>query len=173
MVGVELPPEVIAGFVSEARRYLPLMVESLAALQDEAKLAEAYRFAHIIKSSAAMLGHIGLSQVAELLEGDLEAFQLGEPATPRHLAQLARSIERIGRLLDAVAGEAVDVDAIIEAEVADRTALLDGPDAFAGDAAGDDAAEADESADADADDDAGAYESMAVDDGTAASRYAS
>src|SRR5881227_1998402 len=130
MVGVELPPEVIAGFVSEAHSYLPLMVESLAALHDEAKLAEAYRFAHIIKGSAAMMGHIGLSQVAELLEGDLEAFQLGEPAAPPHLAQLARSIERIGQLLEAVAGEAVDVDAIIEAEVADRTALLDAPDAL-------------------------------------------
>src|ERR687886_273351 len=121
MVAVELPPEVIAGFVAEARSYLPAIRQSLESVSNAAKLDEAYRYAHTIKSSAAMMGQIALSQVAELLEGDLEGFQLGEPALPAHLAQLGRSLDRVAQLLDAAAGETVDIDAIIAAEVADRT----------------------------------------------------
>src|SRR5215210_4402931 len=120
MVAIELPPEVTTSFVSEACSYLPVIAASLLALDDQEKLAEAYRFAHTIKSSAAMMGHTSLSQLAELLEGDLEAFQFGEPATPLQLAQLGRSVERLGQLLDAVAGEPVDIDAVVGAEVADR-----------------------------------------------------
>ena len=121
---VALPPEVTAGFVAEARSYLPALAASLAQPGNSELLDEAYRFAHTIKSSAAMLGLESLSQLAELLEGDLEGFQLGEPALPAHLAQMGRSVVRIERLLGAAAGEAVDLDAIVAAEVADRTALL-------------------------------------------------
>ena len=135
MVAIELPPEITASFVAEARSYLPQIADSLGNVGDEALLAEAYRFAHTIKSSAAMMGHLGLSQVAELLEGDLEAIQLGEPVTTDWLDQLVRSVGRIGRLLNAVAGEAVDIDAVLAEEVADRLSVqegLEGQDGTAG-----------------------------------------
>ncbi|MGH2368136.1 MAG: Hpt domain-containing protein, partial [Chloroflexota bacterium] len=121
MVATEMPPEVIEGFVAEARSYLPLILTSLQAIDDQEQLAEAYRFAHTIKSSAGMMGLNGLSQVAELLECDLEAFLLGEPPQAPHLAQLSRAVGRIGRLLDGVTEEGVDVEAILAEEVADRT----------------------------------------------------
>ncbi len=117
----ELPPEISASFVAEARGYLPVILEGLAAPFSQERLAEAYRLAHTIRSSAAMLGFTGLSQLAELLEGDLEDLQAGLPAAPSTLAQLQRSVGRIGRLLDAVAGEPVDVEAMLADEVADRT----------------------------------------------------
>ncbi len=117
----ELPPEISASFVNEARGYLPVILEGLATPFSQERLAEAYRLAHTIRSSAAMLGFTGLSQLAELLEGDLEDLQAGLPAAPSTLAQLERSVERIGRLLDAVAGEPVDVEATLADEVADRT----------------------------------------------------
>ncbi len=126
MVAVDLPPEITASFVAEARGYLPAILAGLQAVDDAERLEEAYRFAHTIKSSAAMMGHVDLSQVAELLEGDLEALLLGEAATAGHLAQLTRSVQRIGRLLDAVAGEPVDIEAVVAEEVADRTATGDG-----------------------------------------------
>jgi|GEM_PF-486191 len=117
----ELPPEISASFVAEARGYLPAILEGLMAPAAPDRLAEAYRLAHTIRSSAAMLGFTGLSQIAELLEGDLEDLQAGLPAAPGTLAQLERSVGRIGRLLDAVAGEPVDIEAILADEVADRT----------------------------------------------------
>ena len=126
MVAVELPADITASFVDEARSYLPRISKSLARIQDRATLEDAYRFAHTIKSSAAMLGHIGLSQVAELLEGDLECLLMGEVPLDGQLAQLARSADRIGRLLDGVAGQVVDVDGILSEEVDDRLGVQDG-----------------------------------------------
>ena len=123
MVAVELPAEITASFVAEARSYLPLITTSLADLSNAEALSEAYRFAHTIKSSAAMMGHLGLSQLAELLEADLECILLGEPAAAGQAAQLGRSVERIGRLLKGVTGEAVDVDLVLAEEVEDRMAL--------------------------------------------------
>src|SRR5688572_7273852 len=76
MVAVELPAEITASFVAEARSYLPLISASLSDLSNGEALSEAYRFAHTIKSSAAMMGHLGLSQLAELLEADLECVLL-------------------------------------------------------------------------------------------------
>jgi chemotaxis protein histidine kinase CheA len=123
MVAVDLSPEITASFVAEARSYLPEITRSLDNLQDAGQLAEAYRFAHTIKSSAAMMGHVGLSQLAELLESDLEAFLYGDPWTPSHVAQLGRSVTRIAHLLDAVAGRYVDLDAVIADEVDDRLSV--------------------------------------------------
>lgn len=126
MVAVELPVEITASFVAEARSYLPQMAASVARLDNAHGLSEAYRFAHTIKSSAAMLGHTGLSQVCELLEGDLECVLLGELMPPSQVAQLGRSVTRIASLLDGVAGKTVDIDAIIADEVHDRlTAQID------------------------------------------------
>ncbi|HET7767503.1 MAG TPA: response regulator [Chloroflexota bacterium] len=123
MVAVELPAEITASFVAEARSYLPLIETSLSDLSNAAALSEAYRFAHTIKSSAAMMGHLGLSQLAELLEADLECVLLGEPATRAQAAQLTRSVGRIGRLLEGVTGVEVDVDLVLAEEVEDRMAL--------------------------------------------------
>src|SRR5688500_5153006 len=123
MVAVELPAEITASFVAEARSYLPLISASLADLSNAEALSEAYRFAHTIKSSAAMMGHDGLSQMAELLEADLECLMLGEAATAGQAAQLGRSVGRIARLLDGVTGVAVDVDLVLAEEVEDRMAL--------------------------------------------------
>ncbi|MGI8424073.1 MAG: Hpt domain-containing protein [Chloroflexota bacterium] len=123
MVAVELPAEITASFVAEARSYLPQIAASLADLDDAAALSEAYRFAHTIKSSAAMMGHDGLSQMAELLEADLECLLLGETASRAQAAQLSRSVERIARLLDGVTGVRVDVDLVLAEEVEDRMAL--------------------------------------------------
>src|SRR5688500_14069381 len=123
MVAVELPAEITASFVAEARSYLPLISASLADLSNAEALSEAYRFAHTIKSSAAMMGHHGLSQMAELLEADLECLMLGERASAAQVSQLGRSVARIARLLEGVAGEEVDVDLVLAEEVEDRMAL--------------------------------------------------
>ncbi|HEU5319028.1 MAG TPA: Hpt domain-containing protein, partial [Chloroflexota bacterium] len=90
MVAVELPPDITASFVAEARSYLPQIAGSLRRLDDTEALSEAYRFAHTIKSSAAMMGHTGLSQMAELLEADLECIVLGDMPDPKRTAQLGR-----------------------------------------------------------------------------------
>jgi chemosensory pili system protein ChpA (sensor histidine kinase/response regulator) len=77
-------PEVVAGFVVEARSYVPKIREGLDAFRANPTqvdlLEEAYRHSHCIKGAASMVGLSDLSHLACQLEEALEEVTLGELA---------------------------------------------------------------------------------------------
>ncbi|HVT18336.1 MAG TPA: Hpt domain-containing protein [Thermoanaerobaculia bacterium] len=92
-------PEVMAGFLEEARGYLPAIRGGLAAFApagDGTWLVEPRRMVHSIKGTAAMLGLAELAQVAQAAEEHIEELAAGRgPVRPAGLAELLRLVARI------------------------------------------------------------------------------
>ncbi len=100
-----LDQEVVAGFISEAKGYLPeimLGLESFAADTNElASLREAFRYAHIIKGAASMLGFMQISEVAYQLEVTLEMLcEEHLPLSQELLEDLCQNVGDLAQLLD-------------------------------------------------------------------------
>jgi chemosensory pili system protein ChpA (sensor histidine kinase/response regulator) len=124
-------PEVLAGFLDEARGYLPQIrcgIESLrtSPADWELHLDEAYRHTHCIKGASAMVGLSGLSQVAGLLEQAFEDVAGGIlPRSDETASALRQTAELVEACLDP-ARPAGDCDADAVAEVTQRFHRLRG-----------------------------------------------
>jgi len=83
----QIDPEVLAGFVAEAKGYLPQIIQGIEAFRADSScleaLEEAYRHVHTISGAAAMVGFSGLSHLAHELELTLEELTL-QQLTPKH-----------------------------------------------------------------------------------------
>jgi chemosensory pili system protein ChpA (sensor histidine kinase/response regulator) len=102
-------PEVLSGFLEEARSYLPVIRHGIDAYQaDPAQteaLADAHRQAHNIKGAASMVGLAGLSHIAFHLEHALDDVANGGLRLDDETARLLRdTVARIEAYLDASAG---------------------------------------------------------------------
>ncbi len=100
-----LDQEVVVGFFSEAKGYLPeimLGLESFAADATQLDaLREAFRFAHIIKGAASMLGFMQISEVAYQLEVALEMLcEENLPLSQELLEDLCQNVSDLADLLD-------------------------------------------------------------------------
>jgi chemosensory pili system protein ChpA (sensor histidine kinase/response regulator) len=98
-------PEVLAGFLEEARGYLPQIRQGIEAYRaDPAQLEslrEAYRQAHIIKGAAAMVGLADLSHIAFHLEAALDdVLEAGRPLTDELHGLMVKSVEEIAGHLE-------------------------------------------------------------------------
>jgi chemosensory pili system protein ChpA (sensor histidine kinase/response regulator) len=101
-------PEVLAGFLEEARGYLPQIRQGIEAYRaDPAQLdalRESYRQAHIIKGAAAMVGLADLSHIAYHLETALEdVLEGGLPLTDAVHEQMGKSVAEIAEHLEQLA----------------------------------------------------------------------
>ena len=81
----KVEPEMVAGFIAEARGYLPLILQGLEAYWADPgqveKLEEAHRLIHIIRGSSSMVGLAELSDTAHRLEETVDGLShiiLGE-----------------------------------------------------------------------------------------------
>jgi chemosensory pili system protein ChpA (sensor histidine kinase/response regulator) len=78
----QVKPEVLAGFIDEAKGYLPHIQQALEAFRADTSrrdyLEDVYRPVHTIRGAAAMVGLSSLSFVAHLLELALEELALGQ-----------------------------------------------------------------------------------------------
>lgn len=100
-----LDQEVVAGFISEAKGYLPEIMLGLESFATDATqqhgLREAFRFAHIIKGAASMLGFMQISEVAYQLEVTLEMLcEKHLPLSQELLEELCQNISDLADLLD-------------------------------------------------------------------------
>lgn len=112
---IKAPNEVVlAGFIEEAKGYVPEILQGLQAVREDASqmesLSEVYRLVHSIKGAAAMVGLPALSFVAgqaeELLE---EVFSFQREWDPQVGDALASGVEFIAHYLDRISeGASVD-----------------------------------------------------------------
>src|SRR2546421_7371839 len=76
----QVDPEVLAGFLTEAKGYLPQIIKGIEAYRADCSrleaLEEAYRHIHTISGAAAMMGFSALSSLAHELEVTLEELAL-------------------------------------------------------------------------------------------------
>ena len=115
--------EVVVGFISEAKGYLPeimLGLESFAADVNQLhNLREAFRYAHIIKGAASMLGFMQISEVAYQLEVTLEMLcEEHLPLSQELLEDLCQNVGDLAELLDHSLDEAPAEDAAQSSAVA-------------------------------------------------------
>lgn len=95
---VRIDPELLSGFVAEARSYLPRILKGVEALTTES-LGEARRLVHSIKGAASMLGLAKLSELAYGLEQALEGVVHGDAT-----ADLATRAELVAGVSEVEAG---------------------------------------------------------------------
>jgi chemosensory pili system protein ChpA (sensor histidine kinase/response regulator) len=78
----KVEPDVVVGFIGEAKGYLPAIRQGIAAFRNQPgqveKLEEAYRLIHIIKGASSMVGLSGLNHVACQLEETVEGLAAGQ-----------------------------------------------------------------------------------------------
>ncbi len=106
----EIDPELLAGFVEEAKSYLPAITAGIEAARGAPasgkSVAEAHRLAHSIKGAASMVGLPALGGMAGRLEAQLEALGSGALAPGRELeAALLAAVAEIESYLDGVVSE--------------------------------------------------------------------
>ncbi len=97
--------EVVAGFISEAKGYLPEIMLGLeafaAAPEQQENIQEAFRYAHIIKGAASMLGFKAISELAYELEVQLEKLcEQQMTLTSEKLEDLCQNVNSLANLLD-------------------------------------------------------------------------
>jgi chemosensory pili system protein ChpA (sensor histidine kinase/response regulator) len=100
--------EVLAGFIDEARSYLPTILGGIEAFHREpgnpATLADAHRLAHSIKGAASMVGLAALSHIAHFAEEVLEEVAEGETQLDRMAVDtLTQAVAQIESYLDGLA----------------------------------------------------------------------
>src|SRR5947209_2291890 len=93
----KVDPEVLAGFLEEAKSYLPRIVQGIQAFENHPSqgetLEEAHRHAHTIKGASSMVGLTGLSNMANHLEEALELLMTADRLPrPAEAAELLRQI---------------------------------------------------------------------------------
>lgn len=104
--------EILAGFVEEARGYLPRILAAVdgyaGAPRDPSALEEAHRLMHSIKGASSMVGLLPLSEIADGAEEALQRALVERPESGVELAAATRlAVDRIGLYLDrfALAGD--------------------------------------------------------------------
>jgi chemosensory pili system protein ChpA (sensor histidine kinase/response regulator) len=145
----KVDPEVLAGFIQEARSYLPAIRAGIEALGAEPAwpemVEEAYRHIHTIKGASSMVGVTGLSRMAYELEAALEESVTGSrPATDESLEVFRRTVVLIENYLDGMASGAVVEESLV-AEVSELFRRLRGASATGGNCAPSDVSLATES----------------------------
>src|SRR5262249_45037499 len=92
----QVKPEVLAGFIDEAKGYLPHIQQALEAFRaDKSRrdvLEDVYRPVHTIRGAAAMVGLSSLSHVAHQLELALDELALGQFALHEEFALLLNQV---------------------------------------------------------------------------------
>jgi chemosensory pili system protein ChpA (sensor histidine kinase/response regulator) len=108
-----IDPEVMVGFIAEAKSYLPIISKGIREFsnnpQEMEKLEDAHRYAHTIKGASSMVGLVALSHVAFYLEEAIE--KLGaEQLVPskNNVALLERVIAQIDVYLDSALSGSID-----------------------------------------------------------------
>lgn len=101
----DLDQEVVAGFISEAKSYLPEIMLGLeafaAAPEQQQSLHDAFRYAHIIKGAASMLGFHEISELAYQLEAQFEMLSEKQiTLTGEMLEDLCQTVSNLSDLLD-------------------------------------------------------------------------
>jgi chemosensory pili system protein ChpA (sensor histidine kinase/response regulator) len=101
----EVDPEVLAGFIEEARSYLPQILEGIEGYRADPTrtevLEEAHRHAHSIKGASSMVGLSGLSHIADQLEQALEEVAAGQLGLSDEVATLfLRTLTQIESYLE-------------------------------------------------------------------------
>jgi chemosensory pili system protein ChpA (sensor histidine kinase/response regulator) len=99
--------EVLAGFIEEARGYLPIILEGLQELSRNPgaadRLEEIHRHVHTIKGASSMVGLSGLSHIAFQIEDFLEDVASGKATLNDEAMTLVRqSIDHVATYLDGV-----------------------------------------------------------------------
>ena len=79
MVAVELPPEIVAGFVAEARSYLPAIGESLVALDDAGQSLGAIQ--SVVSDLASLINAISDSAQEHARASSMVAASMAEVST--------------------------------------------------------------------------------------------
>jgi chemosensory pili system protein ChpA (sensor histidine kinase/response regulator) len=97
--------EVLAGFIDEARSYLPIILQRIDEFQTGTNqlmaMEEAHRYSHTIKGAASMIGLTGLSHIAYFLEETLEELASGKLVMSKQATtQLRRMVLQIEGYLD-------------------------------------------------------------------------
>ncbi len=105
----KIDEDVLAGFLDEARGYLPIILEKLEAFQADPQqltaIKEAFRYAHTIKGSASMIDLPGLSLIASYVEEVLEDFVSNERKMGKQaFGRLRKLIAQIEAFLDGLVG---------------------------------------------------------------------
>jgi chemosensory pili system protein ChpA (sensor histidine kinase/response regulator) len=103
----KVEPEILVGFIEEARSYLPTLRRNVAKLQTEPgkaeALEEAHRYAHTIKGAASMVGLAVLSHMAYHMEETLEEIGAGQlSVNAAALSFLSQVIDQIEHYLDSI-----------------------------------------------------------------------
>ncbi len=97
--------EVVVDFISEAKGYLPEILQGIeqfaATPQYRSVLKEAHRFAHIIKGAASMLGFNEISNLSYQLEVTLELLHEGRlDLTDQTVENICQMVEDLSEKLD-------------------------------------------------------------------------
>ena len=97
--------EVVVDFISEAKGYLPEILQGIeqfaATPQYRSVLKEAHRFAHIIKGAASMLGFNEISNLSYQLEVTLELLHEGSlDLTDQTVENICQMVEDLSEKLD-------------------------------------------------------------------------
>ncbi len=111
--------DVLAGFLDEARSYLPIILEKLEAFQADPEqstaIKEAFRYSHTIKGSASMIELPGLSLIASYLENVLEDFVTGKHKMGKQtFGRLKKLVNQIEGFLDGLVSDDLDERRLIE-----------------------------------------------------------
>ncbi len=127
-----ISPEMLDGFLSEARGYLadiaPVIRAPQAADADAMELA--YRRSHTIKGSASMLGLSSLSHVANVQEQALEALREGQLTFTDAVANLlVRTFTGIAMCLDGVHKPEFDATSLLTDVVTTSRRIFNLPEA--------------------------------------------
>jgi len=112
--------DVLAGFLDEARGYLPIILEKLEAFQADPEqstaVKEAFRYSHTIKGTASMIELPGLSLIASYLEEVLEDFVTGKRKIGKQaFGWMYKLVAQIEAYLHGLASGELDERRLIEA----------------------------------------------------------
>jgi chemosensory pili system protein ChpA (sensor histidine kinase/response regulator) len=116
----KVDPEVLAGFIEEARGYLPKIREGIEAFHARPgqgdTLEEAHRHAHTIKGAGSMVGLNGLSTMANQLEEALEELMTSDrlPDIDETVGLLRQIVNQIELYLDGEAGKPLPEKPLLE-----------------------------------------------------------
>jgi chemosensory pili system protein ChpA (sensor histidine kinase/response regulator) len=112
----QVKPEVLAGFIDEAKGYLPHIQQALEAFRADTSRRDfsedIYRPMHTIRGAAAMVGLSSLSHIAHHLELALEELALGQlPLHEDFTLLLSQVIDSLPTFLDAKLSNSFDEQA--------------------------------------------------------------
>jgi chemosensory pili system protein ChpA (sensor histidine kinase/response regulator) len=122
----KIVPEMVMGFIAEAKGYVPAILHGIEEFQADHtqvdKLEEAYRLIHIIKGTSSMVGLPELSHIAQQLEETVEDIAGGELRLDEDAGRLLlTTVQLIDSYLDSAAtGAASEPPALAEVTEAHR-----------------------------------------------------